>query len=116
MQKVVFYTLGKGYPTHEGKPLYSWPFEVSFAPSRDGDVWYLAEGDARNGNGSFFTAQQVLEPQWRSHLEHTQTLWLIPFLEQVANGDSVAPEEIFDVYRELHGGDPPREERTLYWS
>ena len=113
--KTTFYELGRGFPIYEDKPLYSWPYEVSYVPSREPRAWYFAEGDTRNGNGGFLTPREVIEPQWRAHLEHTQTLWLLPLLARTASGEVVTPQEIFAAYHAIHGENPPREERHLYY-
>lgn len=108
------YRLGEGYPvTAEGKPLYSWPYTVHFAPDYPGNQYCLGEGDGRNGSGSFFPASTILEPRWRDHLEKTNTLWLIPFLERDARGEIAPPEEVLKAYQELHGALPPEEHWQL---
>lgn len=118
MQKqiqVLFYELGKGHMTKaDGTPLYSWPYEISYAPNYSPREFFLAEGDGRNGNGGFFPAATVLETQWRSHLESTQSLWLLPILERMTRGEMVAPDEILRAYQEETGHAATSEERSLY--
>ena len=99
----------------DGEPIYSWPYEISYAPAYRPREFYLAEGDARNGNGGFFPAATVLEPQWRSHLKITDALWLLPILERMARGEIVAPEEILRAYEQEYGHAATSEEQTLYW-
>ena len=114
--KTVFYTLGKGYMTNrDGEPLYSWPYEISYAPDYKPREFFMAEGDARNGNGNFFNAATLLETKWRSHLEITQTLWLLTILERLARGETVAPDEILRAYEEEQGHAATGAEQTLYW-
>ena len=111
MPKMQVYRLGQGYATTlEGKPLYSWPFTVDYAPDNPGGDFYLAEGDARNGNGGFFRAIEVLKPHWRDHLERAGVLWLIPLLERMARGEDVPSSDVLDVYRQEHGRLPTSEE------
>ena len=112
----LFYNLGKGHMTNaEGEPNYSWPYEISYAPDYRPREFYLAEGDARNGNGGFFPAATILEVQWRSHLKITQTLWLLPILERMARGEIVAPQEILRAYEQARGHAAASEVQTLYW-
>ena len=112
--KLPVYRLGEGYPiTQEGKPLYSWPYTVDYAPGHPSGDFYLGEGDARNGQGSFLHAGQVLQPQWRRHLETAGVPWLLPLLERMARGEAVSPAEFLDAYRSVHGNPPPAEEWPL---
>ncbi len=105
------YTLGEGCPTlPDGRRLSSWPLEVKYLPGHPGGEFYLAEGDARNGQSSFFSAAEVLAPHWRSHLATTETLWLIPLLERLAHGEPVPLEDILAAYQAVNGKPPPRVE------
>ena len=115
-RQVLFYHLGTDHMTNAaGQPNYSWPYEISYAPDYKPREFYLAEGDARNGNGGFFPAATVLEAQWRSHLKITGALWLLPILEHMARGELVAPDEILLAYEAEHGHAAPNAEQTLYW-
>lgn len=61
---LLVYKLGEGYPTTQGgKPLYSYPYTVHYAPDHDDRPFYLGSGDARNGNGTFLSAADVLRPE-----------------------------------------------------
>ncbi len=108
------YRLGDGCPTRaDGTPLYSWPLRVDYAPGHPSGDFYLAEGDARNGNGGFFRAADVLQEHWRGHLETTGTLWLVPLLERMARGEAVAPAEVLGAYARVHGAPPPLKGRAV---
>jgi hypothetical protein len=108
------YQFGEGHPIQsDGKPLYSWPYAVYFSPECPSGEFYLSEGDGRNGNGSYFSAADLLKPQWRSHLEITGTLWLLPLLERRLAGEVVTPKEYLDAYRSKHGSVPPESEWPL---
>lgn len=110
--KLRVYALGEGYHTkRDGTPLYSWPFSVDYAPGHPAGEFYLAEGDARNGNGGFCRAHEALQIHGRGHLETTGTLWLVPLLERMARGEAVAPAEVLDAYAQIHGGPPPSQEK-----
>jgi hypothetical protein len=108
------YHLAKGYgTTRDGSPLPSWPYEVDYTPGCPRGEFFLSEGDARNGNGSFFPAAAVLQPQWRAHLETAGALWLLPLLERMAGGEAVLDTEVLDAYGQVHGNQPPSEEWNL---
>lgn len=108
------YHLGKGYTTtRDGKPLRSWPYEVDYTPGCPRGEFFLSEGDARNGNGAFFAAADVLNGEWRAHLETAGALWLLPLLERMAGGQAVSSAEVLDAYRQVHGEPPPSEEWNL---
>jgi hypothetical protein len=66
------YRFGEGCPMGaDGRPLYSWPYTLHYTPGRPEGEFYAAEGDGRNGNGTFLSAGRLLEPMWRTHLERT---------------------------------------------
>lgn len=112
--KLLIYHLGIGYgTTRDGKPLRSWPYGVDYAPGCPRGEFFLSEGDARNGNGAFFAAADVLNPQWRAHLETAGVLWLLPLLERMISGEAVPDSEVLDAYRQVHGNPPPSEEWHL---
>lgn len=108
------YQFGEGYPIQSnGKPLYSWPYAVYFSPECPSGEFYLSEGDGRNGNGSYFSAADLLKPQWRTHLEITNTLWLIPLLERRLAGESLSPAEFLKAYRAVYRSAPRESEWPL---
>ena len=80
-----------------------YPYEVHYVPDDALTPILLAEGDARNGTGSRFSATQALEPQWRYHFEKTDSLWFVPFVERLARGESVGLNEILKEYKRIHG-------------
>jgi hypothetical protein len=90
------YQLGVG-----GDAIY--PYEVHYVPEDALTPILLAEGDARNGTGSRFSATQALEPQWRYHFERTGTLWFVPFVERLARGEPVVLNEVLNGYKRIHG-------------
>lgn len=107
LPRVPLYSLGLGYgKKQDGSLLYSWPYSVEYSPEYRADEFLIAEGDGRNGNGSFFTAAQVLEPQWHRHLELTETLWLVPLLERMSRHEPVSPRDILDLYEQIYGKPP----------
>ena len=108
------YKLGEGYPvTPEGKRLYSYPYTVYYTPDAD-YPFYMGSGDARNGNGSFLSAKDMLRPEWQSDLQRAEAEWLIPLLERFAQGENITSAEILETYRQVHGKLPPHEDWTLY--
>lgn len=114
MTRVVVYRLGEGYPTtREGEPLYSWPYTVHYAPGCEEGSFFLASGDARNGNGTFLRPEQVLEPQWRGELRVAGAEWLVPLLERMAQGEQVESSEVLAAYQMVHGEPAVREEWTV---
>jgi hypothetical protein len=80
-----------------------YPYEVHYVPDDALTPILLAEGDARNGSGSRFSAAQALEPQWRYHFERTDSLWFVPFVERLARSEPVGLNEILSEYKRIHG-------------
>lgn len=105
------YKLGEGYPkTQAGKTLYGLPYTVHYTPGSHSGEFYLASGDARNGNGTFLKATQVLSPTWRADLQTAGGAWLLPLIERMAQGEKVASSEVLSLYQQVHGKPPVREE------
>jgi hypothetical protein len=104
------YRFGEGHPTlPDGRKAYAVPYTVHYTPeSRYGD-FYLGEGDTRNGNGTFLRAADLLKPQWRRHLEIAGVVWLIPWLEKIASGNAVLPDELLEAYHAATGEPAPVE-------
>lgn len=108
--KQTAYKLGEGFATRaDGSPLVGWPYQVYYSPGHPRGDLYMAEGDARNGNGNFFPAARILEPLWRDHLTAAGVLWLLPLLERMARGEAVTADEVLAAYRREHGAEPPTE-------
>ncbi len=93
------YQLGVG-----GTVVY--PLEVGYVPDQPQTPIYFGEGDAKFGNGGFFTATQALEPQWSKHLEEAGVLWFVPLLQRLAAGETVALKQILKVFKSIHGRKP----------
>ncbi len=73
---------------------YLWPYEVSlrFEPV-DRPVGF-AEGVGHGNAGGIFTAREALQLQWREHFTITHGEWLLPFIEQLAEGALFVPNEV----------------------
>lgn len=113
-QTLVVYKLGEGYGrTPEGTRLFTCPEIVYYTPSYPGADFYLGDGDTRNGGGTFVGTSQMLQPQWRRHLELAEVLWLVPLLERMAGGETVEASEVFRAYKQAHGTKPPSEKWYL---
>lgn len=114
-QRITAYKFGEGYGTlPNGQIVHGWPYIVHYTPESKSGDFYLSEGDGRNGNGSYFASAVLLEPRWRSHLETSGTLWLIPLLERREAGETVSPREFLDAYQAVHGEPAPVEQWPVY--
>jgi hypothetical protein len=92
------YQIGLGY-------VGSYPFAVEFVPDNLETPIYFWEGSGHMNSGGLFSAQQALEPQWRSHRETAGALWFVPFIERLARDERVDVTEVLEAYRLLHGPD-----------
>jgi hypothetical protein len=54
----------------------------------------FAEGVGHGAVGGLFTAQEALQQQWREHFSFAQAEWLLPFIEQLAAGQSLNASEL----------------------
>lgn len=109
------YKLGEGYAiTSEGEPLYSVTFTIHYTPGFEGGNFYMASGDARNGNGTFLHPHQILEPHWRRDLLASGAEWLLPLLERMAQGEDITDVGVLTLYQKVHGKQPAHEEWPLH--
>jgi len=95
------YKLAEGYGA-----IPRWPYGVDYVPQNTAAPVLLWEGNAKVGSGGFVTAAQAAGPEWHEHLTHAGALWLLPLLERMAAGESVAEHEVLDAYRAAHGSAP----------
>jgi hypothetical protein len=63
------------------------------------------------GNGHHYKWVRVppdvaLTIKWRQHFENTDSLWLLPYIQRIAHGESVAVEEVSAKYQSIHGKAP----------
>ena len=115
LSRVTVYELGTGYPiTKEGKPLLSWPYIVYYAPGHKTGDFYVGDGDARNGGGTFINARDLLAIEWKGHLNIAGASWLVPILERIAGGETTEPSMVFAAYKQVHGKTPPIEEWNIW--
>ncbi len=114
-REIRVYHLGEGFRNGQnGQPFFGWPYRVDYTPDNATGVFYLSEGDGRNGNGSFMDAARLLEPVWREHLETAGVSWLIPLLERVVGGEVIAEREVLQTYAAVHGSEPEVGEMVIY--
>lgn len=108
--KVTAYLLGEEFMAgRDGKPIFSWTYRVYLTPGHRLGSFYFSEGDARNGQGTFLSAAQILSLTWRGHLEAAGALWLEPLLRRMASGEEVLASEVLQAYAQVHGKEPEAE-------
>jgi len=93
---------------------YSWPYTVDYAPDYQGGKFYLGSGDSRNGGGTFVSARDALEPQWRSDLEEAGALWIVPIWERMTEGEPIGRAQILEMFRLRHGHEALGEEWPVW--
>lgn len=110
-QPRTYYHLGEGHKVLVEATGTTWPYFVDYSPDHPYGAWILAEGVGHGAAGGHFTPAEILTPQWREHLEITGTLWLIPIWERIAQGETVATNEVLAAYTHVHGKPP---EKAVY--
>jgi hypothetical protein len=98
-----YYILAKGNNAllSSGEAIWSHDISLCFEPVQN-PVGF-AEDIGHGGSGNLFTANEALGDQWRQHFVTAGGEWLLPFIEQIANGSAVDEAEVLRQYRARHG-------------
>ena len=96
---------------HGSRPLphatnYPWPFDIDICFDQVAHPIAFSEGVGHGSAGCALCAGDALGAQWQAHFEITQSAWLLPYIERLAQGIPLPREEIMRRYQELHGRQP----------
>lgn len=96
---------------HGTKPLphaanFPWPFDIDLCFEPVPHPVTFSEGVGHGAAGCAVSAVDALLPAWRAHFDITQSSWLIPYIERLAQGTPLPRDEIMRRYAELHGRQP----------
>ncbi len=94
-----YYTLAKGNNAllPSGQAIWSHEIALCFEPVACPVAF--SEDIGHGGCGSVFSAHEALKSQWRQHFVIAGGEWLLPIIEQLANGATVDTEKILRHYR-----------------
>ena len=92
-----YFVLAKGTKLLPYANDFPWPYEVALCFERVDRPVGFAEGVGHGNGGGIFTAQEALQPQWHEHLSITNGEWLLPFIEQLAAGQSLPSKEMLSL-------------------
>ena len=96
---------------HGTKPLphaanFPWPFDIGICFEQVPHPVTFSEGVGHGAAGCAVSASDALQSTWRPHFDITQSWWLIPYLERLAQGMPLPRDEMLRRYAELHGNEP----------
>lgn len=89
-----YFVLAKGAKDLPQRGQYAWPYEVSLCFESTPRPVGFAEGEGQAAGGGVFTAIEALRPQWREHFAAANGEWLIPFIEQLAAGQTLKADDL----------------------
>jgi hypothetical protein len=89
---------------HRGQ--YVWPYEVSLCFESTPRPVGFSEGEGQAAGGGVFSAAEALQPQWREHIAAANGEWLIPFIEQLAAGQTLNANGLLALATEKLGQAP----------
>lgn len=116
--------LAGDFERRHGHPPRSYDWDVADVPAR---FLRLATGDGREvdvsvdelpplivfsagsgpmTSGGVFGLTSALEPEWAEHIERAGGGWLLPLLQQLADGDDLGEIDLEHAYFDLHGHPP----------
>lgn len=96
---------------HGTKPLahasnFPWPYDIDICFEQVAHPIAFSEGVGHGSAGCALSASDALGETWRAHFEITQSAWLIPYIERLAQGTPLPRDDILCRYLELHGKQP----------
>lgn len=95
---------------HGTRPLettgYPWPYAIAISFDDVAAPVGMSEGVGHGAAGCFLSAQEALDSSWRAHFDAANGLWLIPYLEALAQGSILPKQEMLNRYREQTGKAP----------
>jgi hypothetical protein len=83
-----------------------WPYVVAISFDTSQTPIDLSERTGFCSSGCTIFAAEALDPKWCEHFENANGSWLIPYVERMANGESVSLEEVSAKYQSIHGKTP----------
>ena len=96
---------------HGTKPLahasnFPWPYDIDICFEQVAHPVAFSEGAGHGSAGCALSASDALGEPWRAHFEITQSAWLVPYIERLAQGMPLPRDEMMCFYAELHGRPP----------
>jgi hypothetical protein len=80
------------------------PFTVDVSTA--GRMVAFSEGVAHGYMGGAFSLAEALTPGWASQFPAAQGEWLLPYLQRLADGESVTDDELIARFVAIHGREP----------
>lgn len=102
----VYFNLGHGTKSLAHSANYPWPYDIDICFDAVRHPIAFSEGVGFGSAGCAVAATEALEQKWREHFEITKSSWLIPYIENLAQGIPLPREEIVGRFRELNGKEP----------
>lgn len=85
---------------------FIYPFNIDISVDADPPKVALSEGAAHGSVGGVFTPSEALSDKWAQHVHDAGGLWLRPYLQRLADGETVSESELSAHFVRLHGQPP----------
>lgn len=102
----IYFNLGHGTKPLAHSANYPWPFDIDICFEDVQHPIAFSEGVGFGSAGCAVAASEALEQKWCEHFEITQSSWLIPYIEKLAQGIPLPRDEILSRFIELSGKEP----------
>jgi hypothetical protein len=109
----VYFNLGHGTRPLTHSANYPWPYDIDICFDEVRHPIAFSEGVGYGSAGCAVAATEALEQKWREHFEITNSSWLIPYIENLAQGIPLPRDEMVRRFRELSGKEPGSYESTF---
>ncbi|MBP7393310.1 MAG: hypothetical protein KA945_05675 [Zoogloea sp.] len=102
----LYYVLAKGTNPLPNAGNSPWPYEVALCFEGVNHPVAFSEGVGHGAAGGVFTATAALSETWANHIKVANAQWLLPFIKQLAAGETVDSNEVVQQYFSSHRHEP----------
>ena len=102
----VYFNLAHGTRALPHAADFPWPYAIDICFEQVAHPIAFSEGVGHGSAGCALSASDALGATWRAHFEITQSAWLIPYIERLAQGTPLPRDDMMRFYAGLHGRQP----------
>ena len=99
----VYFNLAHGTRALPHAADFPWPYAIDICFEQVAHPIAFSEGVGHGSAGCALSASDALGATWRAHFEITQSAWLIPYIERLAQGTPLPRDDMLRFYAGVHG-------------
>ncbi|PCJ61844.1 MAG: hypothetical protein COA79_05995 [Planctomycetota bacterium] len=91
----------KSYLLGSSEESIEWPYWVHYIPANVKKPFSMSEGLGHASAGNYFSAQELLDDNWKDHLSITNCLWLSDLLINSSDLNQISEKIVLNHYGDL---------------